>query len=145
MLQNPAIWREINEDPAIMPTMVEEALRWASPVNGLLRRTTREVTLGEEVVPEGGLVCAWLASANRDEEIFADPFAFDPRRSPNPHVAFSVGPHRCIGNPSARVGLRLLLEELVAQVDFVEQTGAELHLQSNFLNGITSLPVQLHA
>lgn len=145
MMQNPAIWREINEDPAIMPTMVEEALRWASPVNGLLRRTTQEVVLGDEVVPEGGLVCAWLASANRDEEIFSDPFVFDPRRSPNPHVAFSVGPHRCIGNPSARVGLRLLLEELVAQVDFIEQTGTELHLQSNFLNGITSLPVLLHA
>jgi cytochrome P450 len=144
MLQQPGIWRQVKDDPAILPTMVEEALRWASPVNGLLRRTTQEVKLGDEVVPAGGLVCAWLASANRDEEIFSDPFEFDPRRSPNPHVAFSVGPHRCIGNPSARVGLRLLLAELTAQVDFVEQTGDELHLQSNFLNGITSLPVRLH-
>jgi cytochrome P450 len=145
MLQNPGIWRQLKDDPAILPTMVEEALRWASPVNGLLRRTTQEVRLGDEVVPEGGLVCAWLASANRDDAIFPEPFVFDPRRSPNPHVAFSVGPHRCIGNPSARVGLRMLLEELISQADHVEQTGDELHLQSNFLNGITSLPVRLHA
>ncbi len=145
MLQNPEIWRQLKDDPAILPTMVEEALRWASPVNGLLRRTTQEVKLGDEVVPEGGLVCAWLASANRDDEVFADPFVFDPRRSPNPQVAFSVGPHRCIGNPSARVGLTMLLSELAAQVDSIEQTGTELHLQSNFLNGITSLPVRLKA
>lgn len=144
MLEKPEIWQQIKAaDRSIVETTVEEALRWASPVNGLLRRTTEEVKLGDDVVPEGGLVCAWLASANRDEEIFAEPFVFNPRRSPNPHVAFGVGPHRCIGNPSARLGLKILIQELTAQVESVEAAGQELHLQSNFLNGITSLPVIL--
>jgi cytochrome P450 len=143
MLADPGIWQQVKADPSIVPTTVEEALRWASPVNGLLRRTTEEVRLGDHIIAEGGLVCAWLASANRDEEIFTEPFAFNPRRSPNPHVAFGVGPHRCIGNPSARLGLTVLIEELIAQVESVEAAGQELHLQSNFLNGITSLPVTL--
>ncbi len=145
MLQHPEIWQQVKADRSIVSTTVEEALRWASPVNGLLRRTTEEVKLGDDVVPEGGLVCAWLASANRDDEIFTEPFVFDPRRSPNPHIAFSVGPHRCIGNPSARIGLKILIEQLIAQVDAIESAGQELHLQSNFLNGITSLPVTLKA
>ncbi len=144
LLSHDGIWEQLKSDPGIVPTAVEEALRWASPVNGLLRRTTEEVKLGDHVVPEGGLVCAWLASANRDEDIFKDPFTFDPRRSPNPHVAFGLGPHRCIGNPSARLGLTVLLDELIAQVGSVESAGEVLHLQSNFLNGITSLPITLH-
>jgi cytochrome P450 len=145
MLADPGLWRQLRQDPAILPTAAEEALRWASPVNGLLRRTTEEVRLGDEVVPEGGLVCAWLASANRDEEVFAAPYVFDPRRAPNPHVAFGIGPHRCIGNPSARLGLAILLAELTAQVESFEPVGSEQHLASNFLNGITSLPIAIRA
>jgi len=145
MLEDPGLWKQIKQDPAIWPATVEEALRWASPVNGLLRRTTEEVSIGGEVVPAGGLVCAWLASANRDEEVFDRAYEFDPRRTPNPHVAFGVGPHRCIGNPSARVGLSLLIEELMTQAESVELAGTPQHLESNFLNGITSLPVTVHA
>jgi cytochrome P450 len=145
MLENPALWRELRRDPSLLPTTVEEALRWASPVNHLLRRTTEEVRLGDDLLPAGSLVAAWLGSANRDEEVFADPYVFDPRRNPNPHVAFGLGPHRCIGNPSARMGLSLLMEELTAQVESVELAGRPQHLESNFLNGITSLPVVLHA
>jgi cytochrome P450 len=145
LLQDRALWRELRGDASLLSTTVEEALRWASPVNHLLRRTTEEVRLGEETLPAGSLVAAWLGSANRDDEVFADPYVFDPRRSPNPHIAFGVGPHRCIGNPSARTGLALLLEELTAQVESVELAGRPQHLESNFLNGITSLPVILHA
>lgn len=145
LLQHPDLWRELRSDAALLPTVVEEALRWASPINHLLRRTTEEVRLGDDILPAGSLVAAWLASANRDKAVFAEPYVFDPRRHPNPHVTFGVGPHRCIGNASARVGLSLLLAELTAQVDSFESAGRPQHLESNFLNGITSLPVVLHA
>jgi cytochrome P450 len=145
LLENPGLWRELPGNPALTRTTVEEALRWASPVNHLLRRTTEEVRLGGEVLPAGSLVAAWIASANRDEAVFPDPYVFDPRRDPNPQIAFGVGPHRCIGNPSARTGLTLLLRELTAQVESVELAGSPQHLESNFLNGVTSLPIVLHA
>lgn len=140
--ENPALWKRIRHDRSLSTTL-DEALRWSSPVNHLLRRTTEQVRLGDENVPEGGLVAAWIASANRDEKVFADPYVFDPGRKPNPHVTFGFGPHRCIGNSAAQSGLRLLIEELIVQVESIELTGEVRHLGSNFLNGITSLPVVL--
>lgn len=145
LLQQPDLWQQLRGDAALLPTVVEEALRWSSPINHLLRKTTEQVRLGDDILPAGSLVAAWLGSANRDETVFAEPFVFDPCRSPNPHVAFGVGPHRCIGNASARVGLTVLLTELAAQVNSFESAGVPQHLESNFLNGITSLPVVMHA
>jgi cytochrome P450 len=144
LAEHPGMWRDLRADATLLPTMVEEALRWSTPINHLLRRTTEPVVLGDEILPPGSLVAAWLASADRDETVFPDPYVFDPRRSPNPHVAFGVGPHRCIGSAPARVGLSLLLSELAAQVRDFEPAGPARHLESNFLNGITSLPLVLH-
>jgi cytochrome P450 len=143
LLEQPGLWQDLRADAGLVPTVVEEALRWSTPINHLLRRTTETVMLGDEILPPGSLVAAWLASADRDETVFADPFAFDPRRDPNPHLAFGTGPHRCIGSAPARVGLSLLLSELLGQVEGFEPAGPVQHLESNFLNGITSLPVVL--
>lgn len=144
MAHDPALWQRVRSDRLLLPTTLEEVLRWSSPVNHLLRRTTEEVRLGDHLVPKGGLVAAWIASANRDEEVFTDPYVFDPARKPNPHVTFGYGSHRCIGNSAAASGLRLLLKELVTQVESIEISGQVRHLESNFLNGIISLPVVLH-
>jgi cytochrome P450 len=144
LAEEPAVWRRIRADRSLLPTALEETLRYTSPVNHLLRRATTEVRLGDEVVPEGGLVAAWLAAANRDEEVFTDPYRFDPARRPNPHVTFGYGTHRCIGNAAAQSGLRLLLAELADQVAAVELAGEVRHLESNFLNGVIRLPVILH-
>lgn len=138
----PALWDRVRATPDVTG-LVEETLRWSSPVIHLLRRATAEVRLGDEVIPAGGLVAAWLASANYDEDVFTDPYTFDPARRPNPHVAFGVGAHRCVGNSVAQLGLRLLVEEFVQQAGAVELAGEVTHLESNFLNGITSLPVRL--
>jgi cytochrome P450 len=141
MASRPDLWQRVRTEPALVGPVVEETLRWSSPVNHLLRRTTEEVRLGDETVPAGGLVVAWLGSANRDEEVFTDPFRFDPDRTSNPHVAFGVGAHRCVGNSTAQLGLQVLLEEMVATVGTIEIDGEVSHLRSNFLNGITRLPV----
>jgi cytochrome P450 len=142
--RQPEIWERVRARRTLLPTALEELLRWSSPVNHLLRKATEEVVIGEVVVPAGGLVAAWIASANRDEAVFADPDSFDPARQPNPHVAFGYGSHRCIGSAAARTGLRLLIDEMATAVKSIELGGEVRHLASNFLNGITSLPVILH-
>jgi cytochrome P450 len=141
-IEQPAAWQRVRDDPTVVPTAVEEALRWASPTNHLMRRALRQVRLRDVVIDEGGLVCAWVAAANRDETVFADPYVFDPARQPNPHLAFGVGAHRCIGGPPAQVVLSVLLEELRAQVAQIVPAGEVIHLRSNFINGITHLPVE---
>ncbi|CAM3366638.1 cytochrome P450 [Kibdelosporangium persicum] len=144
MAEDPGLWREIRADRSLWPGTVEEALRWSAPVNHLLRLATGDAEIGGHAIRPGDLVCAWIASANRDEKVFADPYAFDPRRSPNPHLAFGFGPHHCIGVHLARTGLAAMIAELATRVDRFEQTGPVRHLASNFVNGITSLPLRLH-
>lgn len=143
LAEEPELLARLKHDRSLRRSALEELLRYASPVNHLLRRTTTEVRLGDETVPAGGLVAAWLASANRDEDVFGDPYAFDPARTPNPQLAFGLGSHRCIGNNAAQTGLRLLLEEVLDQVTEVRLAGEPRHLESNFLNGVTQLPLAL--
>jgi cytochrome P450 len=140
---DPELWQRVRSSPELRPSVLEETLRFSSPVNHLLRRTREQVGIRGVTIPPGGLVAAWLASANRDESVFAEPDAFDPARRPNPHVTFGYGPHRCVGNAVAQTGLRLLIDELVDQVETIAPAGPVRHLRSSFLNGVTSLPVVL--
>ena len=144
LIENPQAWETLRANPALVPTAVEEALRWASPTNHLLRRTTAPVRIGTTDLAQGELVCAWVASANRDAAVFADPYVFDPARDPNPHLGFGIGAHRCIGGPAAQVALAVLVEEMIASVDGFELAGEVRHLSSNFINGVTRLPVIFH-
>jgi cytochrome P450 len=141
MAHNPDLWQALRADPALTPTAIEEVLRWASPVHHLLRRATVPITLHGKPIPAGGLVAAWLGSANRDEAVFEHPHSFDLARRPNPHLALGHGPHRCLGAAAVRLGMRLLVETLVARVNSLRPVGPARRLESNFLNGITSLPV----
>ncbi|WMX46977.1 cytochrome P450 [Streptomyces roseicoloratus] len=120
---------------------VDEALRWASPVNHVLRRTTVDATIGGTDVPAGSLVSAWIASADRDEEVFEDPYRFVPDRSPNPHLAFGLGVHRCIGQHVASAGIKQFLDLWRQNVRSMRLDGDPTHLISNFLNGVVSLPL----
>lgn len=120
---------------------IDEALRWASPVNHVLRRATADTVIAGTEVPEGALVSAWIGSANRDEEVFADPFRFIPDRSPNRHLAFGLGVHRCIGQHVAALGMRIFFDLWRKNVRSVSLDGDPRHLISNFLNGVTCLPL----
>jgi cytochrome P450 len=143
LAEDPDIWRTLRANPHLVASTVEESLRWASPTNHLLRRTLVPVEIAGTTIPAGELVAAWVASANRDDAVFADPYRFDPARTPNPHLAFGVGAHRCIGGPPAQLVLGVLLEELLPRVESFEVAGPVVHLQSNFINGMTSLPVDV--
>lgn len=143
--ERPRLWAELRDDPTGADDAVAEGLRWATPTNHFVRKARHDVTLAGTRVAAGDLVCAWVASANRDEHVFADPFDFRPSRSPNPHLALGAGIHFCIGGPAANMVLRVLLEELLPLVERFEVAGEVRHLRSNFINGITSLPLAVHA
>jgi len=90
----------------------------------------------------GEWIAAWVASANRDESVFDEPFTFDVRRSPNRHLGFGGGPHYCIGAPASRLALVVLFEELGKRYAAFEQTGPLVHLRSNWINALVSMPVR---
>lgn len=113
--EQPEIRKRLAEHPEEIPKAVEECLRFESPVPGLSRVTTRDVEIHGRKVPEGARVHMAFAAANRDERVFANGETFDPRRSPNPHLAFSLGIHFCLGASLARTELKIALEELLAR------------------------------
>ncbi|MDH2423780.1 cytochrome P450 [Sphaerisporangium sp. TRM90804] len=141
MSERPDAWAMVRDDPSLASSCVEEALRWATPTNHLMRKATKDVEIDGVHIGEGEIVCAWLASANRDEEVFEAPYEFRPDRQPNPHLAFSIGPHYCIGGPAARAVLNVMVEELAADFEVFEPAGEVRHLASNFINGMTRLPI----
>ena len=144
LIENPEQFAMLVDDPALMPSATEEILRWASPVMYFRRNVTRDTEIGGQKIKAGDKVSIWYISANRDEEIFPDPFTFDIRRTPNQHVAFGGGgPHFCLGASLARLEMNILFEELVNRVASVERTGAVKRLRSNFINGLKHLPVHL--
>ena len=133
------------EQPDLMPTAVEEILRWVSPVNHFRRTATEDVELGGKQIRAGDKVVVYYASANRDEDVFTDPFTFDITRQPNPHLAFGAGPHFCLGAPLARLQLRTMLGELIPRYPRSKIVGPVERVPITFLAGIKSMPVQLVA
>ena len=127
--------------PDLIPTGVEEALRWSSPASHFVRYATKNLTLRGVEIEEGDPVVVWVGSADRDADAFPDPYRFDIERRPNKHLAFGSGPHYCVGHQVARVGLRLLFEEIFRDIESFELAGEVEHLRSNFVAGIKHLPV----
>lgn len=132
------------EHPELLASGIEEALRWGTSANHVLRYATRTIELRGRRINEGDAVVVWYPSGNRDDEVFADPYLFDIRRQPNRHLSFGSGPHYCVGFGIARLTLRLLFEGMFASFQEFEVAGEVKHLRSNFIAGITSMPVMGH-
>lgn len=144
MIENRDQWRKMQADPSLVPSAVEEILRWATPVNYFRRAATCDVELHGVQIKEGESVTMFYPSANRDETAFTNADVFDITRSPNHHVTFGGGgPHFCLGANLARLEMRILFEELSRRTADIELTGPVKKLQSSFIHGIKSLPVQL--
>ena len=122
---------------------VEETLRWSSPVLHFMRRARHDTEICGQTIPAGDAVTAWIASANRDESAFERPYDLDFERTPNRHVAFGAGPHTCLGSHVARLMLRVSFEELTASIEAFELADAPVHLASNEISGVVSLPLRI--
>jgi cytochrome P450 len=122
---------------------VEEALRWSSPVTHFMRRASRQTEMHGQRIQAGDAITAWIASANRDETVFERPYVLDLRRSPNRHIAFGNGPHRCLGSHLARLMLRHSFEALITSIESFELADEPIHLVSNEIAGVVSLPLRL--
>ena len=119
--------RRISEDPELIPSAVEELMRWESPVNGIFRIATRDMQIGDVHIKAGDQVNAVLGSANLDPDEFPDPLTVDITRQPNRHVAFGKGVHRCMGSHFARRVLRVAIREWHARIpDYWLEPGVEL-------------------
>ncbi len=125
----------------IAATAVEEIIRWASPVIYMRRTVTRDTVLDGVGMKEGDKVALWYASANRDDEAFADPFRFDVTRTPNDHVGFGgPGPHFCLGANLARREIKVMFRQILQRLPDLEITGEPQRLASNFVHGIKRMP-----
>ncbi|GAA2635048.1 cytochrome P450 [Actinomadura fulvescens] len=144
LAERPDQWRLLVDGGAeVAGSATEEVLRWTTPAVHVLRTATRPADIGGVPIADGARVTLWNVSANRDADVFPDPDRFDVTRSPNRHVAFGGGRHRCIGARLARHELEVYLTELAARVARIELTGAPRCNASNFTLGLTSLPVRL--
>ncbi|GIJ08939.1 cytochrome P450 [Micromonospora andamanensis] len=125
------------------PGAVEELLRLVSPILQFRRTATRDTTLAGTRIAEGDKVVLYFTSANRDERVFAEPHRFRPDRPDNPHLAFGIGPHFCLGAHLARLELAELLTAIRPYLPRLRLTGPVVRLQSNFVNGIKTMPAAL--
>ncbi|MBB4918756.1 cytochrome P450 [Streptosporangium saharense] len=142
--EHPEQWRRLLADRALAAPAADEIVRWVSPVNLFRRTATADTVIGEQEVRENDKVVVFYGSANRDEDVFADPEVFDIGRTPNPQIGFGGGgAHFCLGNHLARMELRVLFEVLAERLPRLAQAGPARRLRSNFINGIKELPVTL--
>lgn len=145
LIQNPREWEKLKKGEVDLDDACEEILRWTTPATHMCRVALEDIEIGGHIIASGEIVSLWNVSANRDEEVFDQPYVFDSSRTPNPHLAFGHGPHFCLGGPLARIQLKVMLEALREQVSKVELTGSPGWLRSTFLAGVNELPVRLIA
>lgn len=138
----PDQYRRLRADRALVPTAVEEIVRWTTPSVYKRRTASRDVELGGQHIRAGDKVTFWEMSANRDETVFVDPFTFDVGRDPNPHVGFGWGVHFCLGASLARLELRAALDAMLDRYEGFEATGPSQWTPNNRLFGLKELPVR---
>jgi len=132
----------LHADPALIPGLLDEAIRWTSPVKHFMRNATRDTQLaGQDIAAMDRFFLAY-PSANRDEAVFTDPDAFDITRTPNNHAAFGFGPHMCLGQHLAKLEMKILFEELLPHLAHVELAGEPRMVAANFVGGYKSLPIR---
>jgi cytochrome P450 len=140
--EHPGEWEKLRADPDLVTDAVEELLRWVTPISHFTRTATEDCEVRGVTIRAGDQLALYFGSANRDEEVFDEPFAFRVDRRPNPHLAFGFGEHFCMGAQVARVELETILRHLLARLDEFEVVG-EVERLSSITNGsIKHLPLR---
>jgi beta-dihydromenaquinone-9 omega-hydroxylase len=141
--EHPEQYARVREEPDLVPSAVEEALRHGSPIQGLYRTATADHPVGDAYVPAGGRVLLLYAAANRDPRHYTDPDTFDVTRNPTDHVGFGFGIHFCLGAHLARLEGQVVLHELIRRVRTIELAGDPVWNNNASVRGLTRLPVRL--
>jgi len=142
LIENPGELERLRANMDLMPTAVEEMIRWATPVKEFMRTAAEDTTVRGVPIAKGESVYLAYVSANRDEEVFADPFRFDVGRDPNRHLSFGYGVHFCLGAALARMEMNSLYTELVPRLESIELAGVPELSATTFVGGLKHLPIR---
>lgn len=142
LAERPEELAKLKADPSLIAGLVDEAIRWTTPVKHFMRTATKDVELRGQTITAGDWLMLSYLSANRDEAVFDDPFEFRVDRAPNKQLAFGYGPHVCLGQHLARLEMRIFFEEMLARVTTLELTGEPTCSQSAFVSGPKTLPIR---
>lgn len=145
LARDPAEWAKVKTDRSLLPGIVEEAIRWTTPVQHFMRTAARNVELGGQHIAQGDWLMLNYVAANHDPAVFDNPRKFDAARSPNRHVAFGAGAHQCLGLHLARLEMRILFETLLDRIESVSLSGEPARAKSTFVGGLKRLPLRLSA
>lgn len=145
LCNDPAQFDKVRSDPSLIPGLIDEAIRYTTPVKHFMRSATEDTELHGRKIAKGDWLMLCYASGNRDEEVFENPFTFDATRSPNKHLAFGYGAHVCIGQHLAKMEMRILYEELLPHLKSVSLNGEPKNSQSTFVSGPKKLPIKFAA
>ena len=145
LAKNPALFERFRDAETDKTGLIEEAIRWTTPVQHFMRSAKADVEIGGQTIREGDWLMLNYVSANRDEAVFDTPFAFDPDRRKNQQIAFGFGAHVCLGQYLARMEMRILMEELLPRLKRVELAGEPARVQSVFVGGLKRLPIRFEA
>ncbi len=139
---HPAEFAKVKADPSLIPGLVDESIRWISPVKTFMRSATEATEFAGRHLAKDDWMMLCYASGNRDEAVFDDPAAFRIDRKPNRHLAFGYGAHLCLGQHLAKMEMRVLWEELLPRLDSVELNGEPKQSLATFVNGPKTLPIR---
>lgn len=142
LAKNPALFARYRDGTADSAGLIEEAIRWTTPVQHFLRSATEDCELGGQKIAKNDWLMLCYASGNRDEAVFDNPFAFNPDRTPNNQIAFGFGGHVCLGQHLARMEMRILMEELLPRLKSIELAGEPARVESTFVGGLKRLPIR---
>jgi len=142
LAENPDQFAKLKADPSLIPSYLEESIRWVTPVKHFMRSATADAVVHGTKVAKGDWMMLSYPSGNRDEDVFADPFTFKVDRSPNKHVSFGYGAHVCLGQHLGRMEMRILWEELLPRLQSVELNGTPKLSEANFVCGPKAVPIR---
>jgi cytochrome P450 len=142
MAENPDQFAKVRDNLALIPGLVEESIRWETPVKHFMRTATADAEVAGKKIAKGDWIYLSYPSGNRDESVFTDPYRFNIERTPNKHVAFGYGAHVCLGQHLGRMEMRVLWEELLPRLKSVELNGEPRRMEAGFVCGPKAVPIR---
>ena len=142
MCEYPEAFAKVKAGPSLIPGLVDESIRWTTPVKHFMRSATEDTELAGQKIAKDELLYLAYPSGNRDEDVFEDPDSFRPERSPNRHLAFGYGAHLCLGQHLAKMEMRILWETLIPRLKTLEFAGKPERSAAAFVSGPKKLPIR---